>query len=111
MSGVQLKLNSVCVAETKTKCEQNTEPQNESFMRRAGSTIFNGARSVAKGVGNVAAGVCDVAVGVCDVAVGVCDVAASAVGVVGDAVGAVGDIFRSDDDGQSKKAKCLDVES
>ena len=97
MSGVQLKLNSVCVAETKTKCEQNTEPQNESFMRRAGSTIFNGARSVAKGVGNVAAGVCDVAVGVCDVA-------ASAVGVVGD-------VFRSDDDGQRKTAKCLDVES
>ena len=104
MNGVQPKLNSVCVAEAKTKCEQNTEPQNESFMRRAGSTIFNGARSVAKGVGNVAAGVCDVAVGVCDVA-------ASAVGVVGDAVGAVGDIFRSDDDGQSKNAKCLDVES
>ena len=97
MSGVQLKLNSVCVTEAKTKCEQNTEPQNESFMRRAGSTIFNGARSVAKGVGNVAAGVCDVAVGVCDVA-------ASAVGVVGD-------VFRSDDDGQRKTAKCLDVES
>ncbi len=104
MSGVQLKLNSVCVAESKAKCEQNTEPQNESFMRRAGSTIFNGARSVAKGVGNVAAGVCDVAVGVCDVA-------ASAVGVVGDAVGAVGDIFRSDEADQDKKTKGLDLES
>ena len=111
MNGVQPKLNSVCVTEAKTKCEQNTEPQNESFMRRAGSTIFNGARSVAKGVGNVAAGVCDVAVGVCDVAVGVCDVAASAVGVVGDAVGFVGDIFRSDEADQDKKTKGLDLES
>ena len=104
MNGVQPKLNSVCVTEAKTKCEQNTEPQNESFMRRAGSTIFNGARSVAKGVGNVAAGVCDVAVGVCDVA-------ASAVGVVGDAVGFVGDIFRSDEADQDKKTKGLDLES
>ena len=97
MNGVQPKLNSVCVTEAKTKCEQNTEPQNESFMRRAGSTIFNSASGVAKGVGNVVASVCDVAVGVCDVA-------ASAVGVVGD-------VFRSDDDGQRKTAKCLDVES
>ena len=97
MSVVQPKLNSTCVAETNKKCTKNTEPQKESFIVRAGSTIFNSASGVAKGVGNVVAGVCDVAVGVCDVA-------ASAVGVVGD-------VFRSDDDGQRKTAKCLDVES
>ena len=104
MSVVQPKLNSVCVAEAKTKCEQNTKPQNESFMSKAASSVFTAAKGVANGVGNIVGGVCEVT----SSAVGL---VGDTVGAVGDAIGAVGDLFKSDEADQDKKTKGLNLES
>lgn len=102
MSGVQPKLNSVCVAESKAKCEQNTEPQNESFMRKAASSVFDLTSTAAEGIAN---GARYAVWGVCYATSSAVGFLGDTVGVVGDAIGAVGDIFRPDDDGQ------LDLES